>query len=209
MKTIDFRKDAVYKAKPAPQIIEIPEMLFVMVDGQGAPESSDQAETEFQKAMQILFGITYSIKFWDKKHDPPKDYAKFTVPPIEGLWWTKSGKNFDSKQPDDWLWTVMLRLPDFVSTAYFDTVVNDLIKNKQTDIYKKARLEQYNEGLAVQIMHIGPYDQEQADIDAMHTFARDNGYALHGKHHELYFGDPRRTKPENLRTILRQPIMKT
>ena len=208
MDTVDLRKDPVYKAKVTPEIIEVPKMLFVMVDGEGAPETSEKGETDFQKAMQILFGIVYTIKFWDKKYPTPDNYAKFTMPPIEGLWWTKGGHEFDLDKPDDWRWTVMFRLPEFVTPSYFNKVVEECINKKQSDIYKKARLEYFEEGTCVQIMHIGPYNQEGANITKLHAFARESGYELVGKHHELYFGDPRRTAPEKLRTILRQPVTK-
>ena len=209
MATIDFKKDPTYKAKPQPEIINVPKMLFVMADGEGAPDSSAEGNTDFQNAMQALFGIVYTIKFWDKKYPAPKDYAKFTMAPVEGLWWTKSGHNFDLKNPDDWQWTVMLRLPEFVTAEYFQEVVDNCVSRKQSDIYKRARLEYFTEGTCVQILHIGPYDKEQPNIEKMHAFAIESGYRLDGRHHELYFGDPRRTAPEKLRTILRQPIQKS
>ncbi|MCE7936177.1 hypothetical protein DYH10_00030 [Candidatus Saccharibacteria bacterium CPR2] len=208
MRVIDFKKDATYKAKPSPEIIDVPKMLFVMVDGEGAPETTGKGETEFQQAMQALFGVVYTIKFWDKKHSTPPGYAKFTMAPLEGLWWTKSGKMFDSKNPDDWKWTVMIRLPEFVTPKYFKEVVDELIAKKQSQVYKKARLQEFTEGTCVQIMHIGPYDQEQPNIERMHAYAKEQGYEAVGKHHELYFGDPRRTAPEKLRTILRHPVKK-
>lgn len=208
METIDFRKDPTYKADQDPKIIDIPKMLFVMVDGKGAPEGSKGAINEFQNAMQALFGVLYTIKFWDKKHPSPPGYAKFNMAPLEGLWWMKSGQGFDTAKPDDWRWTVMLRLPEFVTPAYFKQVVDELIEKKQSDVYKKARLEYMKEGECVQIMHIGPYDKEQPNIDKIHAFAKERGYELTGRHHELYFGDPRRTSPEKLKTILRQPIKK-
>jgi hypothetical protein len=208
METIDFKKDSTYKAKTEPEIVEVPKMLFVMVDGTGGPESSDKSETEFQKAMQVIFGIVYTIKFWDKKYPVPKGYAKFTMAPIEGLWWSGDGQNFDMNNQKNWKWTVMLRLPEFVTPDFFNEVVANCVDNKKSDIYKKARLEYFTEGSSVQIMHIGPYDQEAPNIEKMHAFARESGYELVGKHHELYFGDPRRTAPEKLRTILRQPVQK-
>lgn len=206
METIDFRKDPTYKAKTEPAIINVPKMLFVMVDGKGAPEGSAGANTEFQEAMQALFGVVYTIKFWDKKHSAPAGYAKFTMAPLEGIWWMEGTGGFDMARPDDWRWTVMLRLPEFVTPAYFKQVVDELIEKKQSDVYKKARLEYMQEGECVQLMHIGPYDQEQPNIEKMHAFAKEQGYELRGRHHELYFGDPRRTSPEKLKTILRQPV---
>lgn len=204
MKTIDFRKDFTYKAGAEPEIIEVPEMLFVMVDGEGFAEDNPQ----FQQAMEILFGIVYTIKFWDKKHDVPPGYLKFTLPPVEGLWWMNDGHDFDAAKPDQWRWKVMLRLPEFVTPNFFKEVVSELIEKKGKDIYKNARLEKFKEGMSVQLLHIGPYDQEQPNIAKMHALAKQEGYQLIGKHHELYFSDPRRTAPEKLKTILRQPITK-
>lgn len=208
MESIDFKKDPTYKAKLTPEIVTIPAMMFVMVDGEGAPDADESASTNFQAAMQIIYGIVYGIKFWDKKHPAPAGYAKFTMPPIEAQWWTKSGQTFDLNNPDDWVWTAMHRLPEFVTPAYFAEVVNELVAKKKTDIFRKAKLKQFDEGLSVHIMHHGPYDEEQPTIETMHAFAKEQGYGLVGKHHELYFTDPRRTAPEKMRTILRQPVKK-
>lgn len=208
METIDFKKDPAYKAKTEPEIVTIPKTLYVMVDGKGMPENSDGENTEFQEAMQILFGIVYTIKFWDKKYPAPPNYAKFNMAPLSGLWWMKNGQSFDMAKPDKWQWTVMLRVPEFVTPKYFNDVLDACIAQKKSEIYKKARLEYLDEGTCVQILHIGPYNTEAPNIEKMHAYAIDKGYTLTGKHHELYFGDPRRTAPEKLKTILRQPISK-
>lgn len=205
--TIDFKKDITYKAKTEPHIITVPNMLFVTYSGKGAPEGSGGAATEFQQAMQALFGIVYSIKFWDKKHTAPPGYAKFTMAPVEGLWWMANGKDFDMHKPTEWRWTVMLRVPEFVTPDYFAQVVRECVAAKKSDVYNNARLEWFDEGTVVQIMHIGPYATEQPNIEKMHAYAHNQGYQLTGKHHELYFGDPRRTAPENLKTILRHPVI--
>lgn len=206
MKPIDFRKDPIYKAKAEPELIDVPEMLFIMVDGTGAPEGSTENATEFQNAMQALFGIVYTIKFWDKKFVPPPGYAKFTLAPVEGLWTMKDGGEFDASKPDDWQWTVMLRVPPFVTQEYFREVVEACIAAKKSDVYRKARLKAFTEGPSVQLMHIGSYDAEGPNIQKLHAYMTSLGYVPNGRHHELYFGDPRRTAPEKLRTILRQPV---
>lgn len=131
METIDFKIDPTYKAQIESTVLDVPEMLFVMVDGEGAPDAPGSAETDFQRAIQVLFGIVYAIKFWDKKHPAPKNYAKFTLAPIEGLWWMKNGQDFDMAQPNDWRWTVMLRLPEFVTPDYFKQVVDEMIAVKK------------------------------------------------------------------------------
>ncbi len=208
MEIIDFKKDPTYKAKSDPEIIKIPKMLFVMVDGSGGPESSDKSETEFQKAMQAMYGIVYTIKFWYKKYKTPEGYAKFTMAPLEGLWWSGDSQEFNMDDMPSWKWTVMIRLPEFVTPKFFKEVVASCIETKKDDVYNKARLEYFDEGSAVQLMHTGPYNQEVPNIKRMHAFAIEQGYELVGKHHELYFGDPRRTAPEKLHTILRQPVQK-
>lgn len=204
MKTIDFRKESAYKAKPEPQIVDVPKMQFVMVDGSGAPENNQQ----FVDSMAILYGIVYTIKFWDKKHPAPKDYAKFTLTPLEALWWQTDNKLFDNAKLDDWRWTVMIRLPEFVTSELFMAVVNELIEKKESDMYMRARLETFTEGTCAQLLHIGPYDKEEPNILKLHNYAKEAGYQLSGKHHELYFSDPRRTAPEKLKTIIRQPVKK-
>lgn len=209
MNVVDYKKDPLYKAKPEPAIVEVPSMQFVTVDGKGAPDphvGEEEDVSEFQSAMGVIFGIVYGVKFWDKKHAAPLGYAKFTMPPIEALWWMADDSEFDVSRPEQWRWTAMHRLPEFVSKQLFDEIVNELVDKKRTDNYKKARLETWTEGTCAQIMHTGPYDQEGPTIAKLHAFAAEQGFPLHGKHHELYFGDPRRTKPEKLKTILRQPI---
>ncbi|NTU89422.1 MAG: hypothetical protein HGA54_05890 [Actinobacteria bacterium] len=206
METIDFKKDPTYKAKTKPELITIPNMLFVMIDGKGAPEGSQGANIEFQEAMEALYAIVYSIKFWGKKHPIPEGYAKFTMPPVEGLWWMDDGMDFDLAKPDRWRWTLMHRLPEFVSQDFFSEVVDDCVTSKKRDIYTKTRLEHFDEGDCVQILHIGPYSAEGPTIETMHAFIAENGFEATGRHHELYFGDPRRTAPEKLRTLLRHPI---
>lgn len=206
MDTIDFKKDPTYKAKPEPQLIKVPRMRFVMADGTGAPEAAGKAQTDFQSAMQALFGIVYTIKFWSKKYPTPPGYAPFTLAPIEALWSMKGGGSFDMSRPDDWQWTAMLRLPEFVTPAFFTKVVQECIRTKKSDVYTRARLEDFAEGTCVQLMHIGPYSAEGPNIQKLHDFAAAQDYVPAGRHHELYFGDPRRTAPEKLRTILRQPV---
>jgi len=203
---IDFKKDPLYKATPTPAVVDVPAMTFVTVDGTGAPDAGPEHASQFQDAMQIIYGVAYTVKFWDKKYPAPKGYDKFTMPPLEALWWMKSGQDFDMKKPNDWCWTAMHRLPEFVTPAYFKKLIPVLIASKKSDIYQKAKLTKFAEGKAVQILHIGPYDQEGPNIAKLHAFATENGLKLRGKHHELYFGDPRRTDPKKLKTILRQPV---
>jgi hypothetical protein len=158
--------------------------------------------------MQALFGVVYGIKFWGKKYPTPIGYTAFTMAPIEALWWTKSGKIFDLARPQDWQWSVMLRVPEFVTPTFFGVVVSQLMKAKPDHQYQRVMLAHMNEGLSVQIMHIGPYAAEQTSVDKLYAFAKENNLEVIGKHHELYFGDPRRTAPDKLRTILRLAVKK-
>lgn len=202
---VDLKKDPMYAAGTEPTPVYVPEMTFVMVDGEGLPESAE-GETEFQRAMRILFGIVYTVKFWDKKHPAPEGYSKFSLAPVEGIWWTKSGRMFDTSKPDDWRWTVMLRVPEFVTPDYFKQVVDELKTQKGDASYGTARLERFEEGHCAQVLHVGPYDQEQDTIDKLHEYISQSGCSVSGKHHELYLSDPHRSKPENLKTIVRYPI---
>lgn len=208
---IDFMKQdkALYLPKTEPEIIHIPKMKFIMVDGKGQPEGGPpEHNTEFQNAFSALYGIAYSIKMSYKKGDEPAGYQNFKVAPPEGLWWMEDGKAFDMKRPEEWRWTLMLRMPEFVTPEVVAGYAEQLNQKKKTSIYSNVRLEEYEEGDVVQLMHIGPYDQEGPNIEKMLDYAKEKGYQLRGKHHELYYGDPRRTAPERLKTVLRQPVQK-
>lgn len=205
MDKIDFVKQdkALYTAKTEAEVIEVPGMFYLMYDGQGMPEDNP----EFQQAFNALYGIAYTIKFMPKKGDNPPGYRDFKVPPPEGLWWMEGGRQFDMSRPEAWRWTLMIRVPEFVTPQVVDTAIAEMIIKKHDDVYKKVRLERLDEGMAVQLMHIGPYDAEAASLAKMDQLAEQLGLSYHGKHHEIYFGDPRRTEPEKLRTLLRHPVM--
>jgi hypothetical protein len=200
---IDFKKDSAYKAEKNPKCVCAEPALFIKVDGTGPPASDS-----FQEAVSIVYGLVYAVKFWGKKHNLPEGYDKFTGAPLEGIWWLQDGKKFDAKKPGDWQWTVMMRVPEFVTDIFFKKVVNETVKNKKTDIYTKARLEMTHEGLCVQIMHVGPYDKEKSSLDKLNKYVEEKGYEVYGRHHEIYLSDPRRVPKERLKTILRYPIRK-
>lgn len=204
METIDFKKQykAYYSPKPGtPEIITVPKMQFAMVDGQGDPNGSK----EFQDAVGALYSTVYSLKFARKKTGEQPD---FTIGALEGLWWTPSAKDFDMGKKKYWLWTVMIWLPDFISSAEFKAQVEIVKVKKPNSALEKIRLEFFEEGLVAQIMHIGPYADEQPNIEKVHAYAAEQGYKQGGKHHEIYLGDPRRAKPEKLKTILRHPLQR-
>lgn len=191
--------DVLYSpSAKAPAIVEVPEMSFLMVDGEGDPDSQ-----VFQDAVQALYGVAYTIKFTLKKSGGPE----FKVSPLEGLWWSFQDSfelNLDAR--DDWKWTVMIMQPEHITSEDVTRAVEEVKRKKNPTGIEKLRFERFAEGLSVQIMHIGPYSEERPTIERMHSFALEQGYELRGKHHEIYLGDPRRAKPEKLKTILRQPV---
>lgn len=202
MEKIDIRKQYKHLYLPSSRevsLVEVPEMQFVMVDGKGNPNESK----EFQDAIGALYGSAYTLKFASKKGPLQKD---FTVPPLEGLWWTGAGGDFKPGSKAQWNWTVMIMLPDFITHDMFEKAVGQLKQKKENPALGKVRLERFKEGISVQIMHIGPYSEELPNIEKLHAFIKENSYKPNGKHHEIYLGDPRRAAPEKLKTVLRQPV---
>lgn len=204
MKVIDFKKTfkQYYSPKPGkPEIVTIPRRQFVMIDGHGDPNNSK----EFQGAAGALYGTVYTIKFGRKKAGKQPDY---TIGALEGLWWTSGGKKFGMGKPQDWLWTLMIWLPDEITQNEFKTYVKELKSRKPELPLEKLRLEYFDEGTAAQIMHIGPYATEKTSVDLIEALMKERGYAQNGKHHEIYLSDPRRVAPGKNRTIVRHPIAK-
>jgi hypothetical protein len=175
-------------------------MNFLMIDGAGDPNVS----LEYQQAMEALFSLSYALKFRVKKSNGV-DYA---VMPLEGLWWTNDPGQFSMSNKGIWKWTAMIMQPEYVTGELFAEALAEVRRKKDLVALDRVRFESYHEGLSAQIMHIGPYAAEEPTIARLHSFIRENGYELNGKHHEIYLSDPRRTAPEKLRTVLRQPIRK-
>lgn len=208
----DYKKEYkdLYMPKTKPSIIEVPEMIFIMVDGKGNPNTCE----EYKNAMEVLYGLSYSIKMSKMNGTQPKGYFEYVVPPLEGLWWVEDD-NFDGiniTDKDKFCWTSMIRQPEFVTIEVFETVKQALLKKKPELDFSTTRLSIYKEGLCAQIMHIGPYDDETATIKVMEEFIVNEGYindiSIARLHHEIYLGDPRKTKPEKLKTVIRHPIRK-
>ncbi|HSJ84772.1 MAG TPA: GyrI-like domain-containing protein [Acidimicrobiia bacterium] len=200
---VDFKKQykAFYSPKVGrPELKEIPAMQFLMVEGRGAPGSDD-----YQDAVQALYSVVYGIRFGRKK----AGRDTFTVGPLEGLWWTEKGEDFSVGQPDDWVWTAMIWVPDFVTADEVAEAVASAQAKTPNPALAGLRLDVLNEGLVVQIMHVGPYTEEQPNIDKMHALAAEQGLIQSGKHHEIYLSDPRRAEPDKLRTIVRHPVAPT
>jgi hypothetical protein len=199
---IDFKKEmkAFYQPSTLPVLIDVPEMSFIMLTGAGHPDSD-----LFQETIQTLYSVAFTIKFSLKKQ---KTGNEFVVPPLEGLWWTAGESVFDIENKCNWAWTMMIMQPEYVTVEVFQAAIAEIRKKKNSEHLDKVTFEKFHEGLSVQLMHIGPYSEERVNIKIMHDFAAESGYTLHGKHHEIYLGDPRRTAPEKLKTVLRQPITK-
>jgi hypothetical protein len=199
---LDLRKTLkpLYTASAKPALVEVPELAVLMVDGAGDPNGS----SAFEEAMGALYGAAYTLKFALKKRaENPFD---FSVMPAEGLWWCQDMRAFSPDDRSNWLWTLMIVLPDRITRDDFTGAVEALRAKKNPPGLDRLRFERFHEGLSAQIMHVGPYAEEPATIERLHAFIAQQGHTLRGKHHEIYLSDPRRTAPEKLKTILRQPV---
>ncbi|MCL5292403.1 MAG: GyrI-like domain-containing protein [Actinobacteria bacterium] len=204
MPKIDLKKELKHLYKPSAKevsLVDVPSMNFLMADGTGNPNASE----DFQPIIEALYGVSFTLKFMVKKETPDADWV---VQPLEGLWWAEDMTAFTESKKDLWLWTLMIAQPDIVTEHQVKAATYDLERKKNPPALSKVRFERYHEGLAVQIMHIGPYSEEGPNIRRLHEHARENGYALTGKHHEIYLSDPRKCAPEKLKTIIRQPVEK-
>lgn len=198
---LDLRKTLGYLYHPPTgdvEVLKIPRMKCLMVDGGGAPESDD-----FKQAIGTIYNVAFTMKFRSKKL-LGKDYS---IMALEGLWGVKGG-GFNPKARDDWIWTLMMVQPDLVSQKLFTEAVAEVRAKKNPPGLERIHLENFAEGLCVQSMHVGPYSTEAATIERLESYAKEHGFKMVGKHHEIYLGDPRRAKPEKLRTIVRHPIAK-
>jgi hypothetical protein len=206
MITLDLKKDLKYLYSPSAkkvEVIEVPEMNFVMIDGAIEPGRGPGTSPGFQEAMQALYGAAYTLKFMFKQSKvDPVDYP---VMALEGLWWVEDG-HFDIRQPGNWKYTVMIMQPDVVDQSAFQQALSQLHKKKPGPGIERLRLERFHEGKCVQIMHIGPYIEEPATVEKMQAFASESGLTMHGMHHEIYLGNPLRADPAKLKTILRHPV---
>jgi hypothetical protein len=202
---LDLKKQfpELYNPSKEPHITEIPEMIFFMVDGKGYPVDNPL----YQEAMQLLYGVSFSLKMKIIK-PTGRDYV---VPPLEGLWWADDMSVFTKdymERKNEWKWTSMIRIPDFIKEEQIKKGLGVFKESKNPENFNKLRHQKYTEGTVVQVLHLGPFSEEGPVIERMHEYAIDQGYILHKKHHEIYLSDPRRTKPEKLRTVIRQPINK-
>ena len=206
----DFKKEQkeFYQPPKKPALITVPPMNFVAVCGKGDP---NDPEGEYQAAMELLYGIAFTLKMSYKGSHKIEGFYEYVVPPLEGLWHQPGVEGVDYTHKETFEWTSMLRLPEFVTREEFDWAVQEATAKKKKD-FSKAEFFSYDEGLCVQCMHVGPYDTEPETLAQMDAFAAAQGYVVDFSetrfHHEIYLSDPRRTAPEKWKTVLRHPIRK-
>ncbi|MBZ9689612.1 GyrI-like domain-containing protein [Clostridium estertheticum] len=215
-KKLDYKKEYkdLYLPKQKPVVVDIPAMNFIMVNGSGNPNDPCG---EYQKAVELLYGLSYTIKMSKRNGCEPKDYFDYVVPPLEGLWWIEE-KTMDFTQKSKFSWTSMIRQPEFVTNEVFQWACEELKRKKPEIDTSKAYLETFSEGLCVQMMHIGPFDDESKTIKLIETYISENNFknAISSvqpdgrirRHHEIYLSDLRKTAPERLKTVLRHPVVK-
>jgi hypothetical protein len=206
MKKLDLKKQLkhLYAASPNKvEIVDVPKLNFAMIDGEMEPNQTPGTSEEFQNSVGALYGVSFTLKFMSKlRKKNPIDYP---VMALEGLWWTDSGE-FDFEKKEPWKWTIMIMQPKHITQNMFQQALQQVRKKRDNPALSRIRLESFHEGLSMQTMHVGPYSEEPRTIQMMKDFAVEQSYTLRDKHHEVYLGDPRRAKPEKLRTILRHPI---
>lgn len=202
----DYKKEFkdLYQPKNKPSVVDVPEMNFIMVDGKGDPNGED-----YQKAVELLYGLAYTIKMSYKSEKNIEGYFEYVVPPLEGLWWVDEDE-FNLRKKDNWLWTSMIRQPEFVTEEVFNWSLESLKKKKPEIATSKAYLGKFKEGQCVQTMHIGPYADEPVTVKMMQDFMEESNLKDETgrirKHHEIYLSDPRKTIPSKLKTVLRHPV---
>lgn len=201
MDKLDLKKAyrELYRAKPQPALVEVPPLHYLMIDGEGNPNTAQA----YKEAVEALFSLSYTLKFMMKRMPEGTDYG---VMPLEGLWWTEPIEAFSVERKEDWKWTSLMLQPDFITPALMEEARQQAAAKKELPALPLIRLERLEEGRCAQVLHIGPYAEEAPTVQRLHDFIRDEGLSLRGKHHEIYLGDPRRAAPGKLQTIIRQPV---
>ena len=207
----DFKKEykEYYMPKNKPSIVTVPRMNYIAVRGQGDPNAKD---SEYKQEIGLLYGIAFTIKMSKKGSHQIEGYFDYVVPPLEGFWWQDDIIGVDFSRKDDFKWISVIRLPDFVTEDDFNWAVGEASAKKKVD-FSKVEFLTYDEGLCVQCMHIGSYDDEPATVAVMHEFMESQGYALDitdkRLHHEIYLSDARKVAPEKRKTVIRHPIKRS
>lgn len=206
----DFKKEykELYQPKSKPQIVEVPPMNYIAVRGTGDPNEDDGA---YQQAISVLYAVAYTLKMSYKTDYKIAGFFEYVVPPLEGFWWQDDVDSVNYADKSGFHWISVIRLPDFVTKSDFDWAVETAAKKKKLDC-SSAKFLTIEEGLCVQMMHVGSYDDEPASVALMDDYLTENGYVndltAERLHHEIYLSDPRKTAPEKRKTVLRHPIKK-
>ena len=206
----DFKKEykEFYMPKGKPEIVTVPKMNYIAVRGKGNPNEEDG---EYKKSIELLYGIAYTIKMSKKGDYKIEGYFDYVVPPLEGFWWQENVDGIDYSRKENFQWISVIRLPDFVTKADFEWAIEEATRKKKMD-FSKVEFLTLEEGLCVQCMHSGSYDDEPATVAAMDKFIADNGYENDisdtRRHHEIYLSDARKVAPDKLKTVIRHPIRK-
>jgi hypothetical protein len=200
-KKVDQKRELpeLYSAARRPGLVEVPELAFLMIDGHGDPNRAP----EYAQAVEAIYTVAYTAKFIVKRSLDGIDVA---VMPLEGLWWTPDYSTFTTDDKSAWDWTMMIAQPEQVTPEVVEQARAKAAGRKALAAIDRVRRETFREGRAAQVMHIGPYAAEGPTIQSLHAFIAENGYERAGKHHEIYLRDPRRSAPEKMRTIVRQPV---
>lgn len=203
MEKIDFKKqfsDFYSQRKNKITILDVPVFNYLSIEGKGEPDSQ-----LFLEAMEALYSVSYKLKFRIKESINPKNY---TVMPLEGQWWAKNPNDFVNNKKENWQWNLMIMQPNFINNELIEET-KEIIKSKKTlPALEKLKFETIQDGTSAQILHIGPYSEEGPTLVKLHDYFKNKNYTFNGRHREIYIGDPRKSAPERLRTIIRQPIKK-
>ena len=204
----DYKKEykEFYLPPRKPTIVNVPAMNYIAVHGKGDP---NEEGGEYKRSIGLLYGIAFTLKMSKLGNHKIKGYFDYVVPPLEGLWWQDGSRSIDFAHKENFQWISMIRLPDFVTLTDFEWALEEAARKKKSD-FSKVEFFAYDEGLCVQCMHVGPYDEEPSTIALMERHMLDHGYALDitrkRMHHEIYLSDARRVSPEKLKTVIRHPI---
>ena len=202
MDKIDFKKELKHLYKPSAKkidVVEVPQLNYLMIDGEGDPNTSQS----FQNAIDVLYPLSYALKFMIKRGEIGIDYG---VLPLEGLWWTDDMSSFSVENKDGWKWTLMIMQPELVKKEMIEKAIEQVREKKNPVSLPFVRFESFEEGKVAQIMHIGPFSEEGPTVEKVHSFIEENGSQRRGKHHEIYLSDIRRAATEKWKTIIRQPM---
>ena len=204
----DFKKEFrdLYQPKTKPSIVEVQPMRFLTVEGAGDPNEEGGA---YKHALELLYGIAYTLKMSYKTEHVIEGFYQYVVPPLEGFWWQDGISGVDYADKSSFRWVSAIRVPEFVGDADFEWAVDAATDKKKLD-FSPVRLTEIDEGLCVQCMHVGPYDDEPSTVSAMHDFAKSQGFVPDftdaRRHHEIYLSDPRKSDPAKMKTVVRHPI---